>query len=664
MPTGTSRWLFAVAMIRGGMETPWKYRFGPFELQTRAHQLFKDGTRVKLRGQPYQILELLLSRPGEVVTRDEIRNRLWPADTFVDFEHGLNTSVKKLRQVLCDSVEEPRYIETAPRLGYRFIAAVEVVAESPAPAALTDFPQPSAPATAALPPVTLPPAAAPRWKRAAVGLAVAIVVAGSIWFLKASGRLPWPPWGANAAAVVTSTGQIRSIAVLPLESLSNDPSQDYFTDGMTDELISDLAQLGSLRVISRTSAMHYKGSSETVPQIARELGVDAVVEGTVERVGDRVRIRVQLIDAARDRHLWARNYDHEFKDVLLLQSTAAHDIVEEIQGKIANPSAPVSPSPRSVRPDAYEAYLKGRYFWNKRTSDGLNQAIEYFNRSISIDPAYAQPYGGLAESYALMAGYSIAPARDSMIKARAAARRALELDEQLPEAHTALGYIAENYDWDWQTAEKEYRRAIQLNPNYATAHQWYAECVALQGRFNEAFPEIERARQLDPLSTIIGADYGVILYFSRQYDQAIAQFRSVLEMDPDLPRASMLTYAYVQKQSFNDAATLAQHWDRGRDSPWSWALLTYVAGRSGDHNKAERALKKFSEVSRGQHVDPCASALAYLGVDDREKALFYLKRGYTEHSGSLTALKVDPTYDVLRGDPRFTALLKSIGLAK
>jgi TolB-like protein/DNA-binding winged helix-turn-helix (wHTH) protein/Flp pilus assembly protein TadD len=643
------------------METPWKYCFGPFELYPGTRELSKYGTRVKLRGQPYLILEVLLSRAGEIVTREEIRNKLWPADTFVDFEHGLNTSVKKLRQVLCDSADAPRYIETEPRLGYRFIAPVEVVEQK------TKSPLELEAARVHSPGASVPPQASEspnsKWRILWFGLALALLFAG-VWFVRSYRRMP-SSLGTSAMPATTSpVKRIHSVAVLPFENLSNAPGQEYFTDGMTDELINDLAQSKGLRVISRTSVMHYKGGRKTVPQIGRELGVDALVEGTVERVADRVRIRVQLIDTATDQHLWARSYDHELRDVLRLQSEAAHDIVAEIQGQVAGAETGLHSAPEPlVQPRAYENYLKGRYFWNKRTSRGLQQAVKYFQYAADEDPTYARAYAGLGESYALMAGYTGSPQREFMPKARAAARHAIELDEQLPEAHTAMAFIAENYDWDWQTAEKEYRRAIQLNPNYATAHHWYAECLALQGRFDEAFPEIERARQLDPLSLIIATDNGAILYFSRQYDRAIEQLRAVLEMEPNFPRAQMLIPAYVQKGLFADALADVKDWRRHDDSPWVWVMLAYISGRSGDQAGARNAMKRLEQLDRHRPLDPLALAVAYIAVDHNDKAMACLEKAYLEHSSGLTALKVDPTYDPLRSDPRFLTLVTRIGLA-
>ena len=409
----------------------YKYRFGPFEVITGSRQLAKSGTKVKLRGQPYLILELLLCRAGEVVSREEIQEKLWPADTFVDFEHGLNTSVKKLRQVLCDSAEEPRYIETVPRLGYRFIAPVEVVTErtkSPSEVPALE-PLSICPPTNRVDPQPRQPSGS-RWRLFGLGFAsvVFLGVAFMVMFAKSSGRMQRLFTSSSGAVNAAPPGKrFSSIAVLPLENLSNDPAQEYFADGMTDELIGDLAQVGGLRVISRTSVMHYKGGNKTAPQIGRELGADALVEGTVEREEGRVGIRVQLIDAASDRHLWAHDYEYEIKDVLLLQSTAAHDIAVEIQGRVAQPPAySHSNSERTVQPDAYEAYLKGRYFWNQRTEEGLDKSIEYFQDAIAKDPAFAAAYAGLAGSYSLL-GSNALPPEVARERARAAASKALEL---------------------------------------------------------------------------------------------------------------------------------------------------------------------------------------------------------------------------------------------
>ena len=366
-------------------------------------------------------------------------------------------------------------------------------------------------------------------------------------------------------------------------------------------------------------------------------------------------------------HVWAREYDRELTGLLVLQSAIAQEIADEIQLTLGehrriNPARQPSLSPKVY--EAYDFYLKGRYFWNKRTPQGFEKAIECFQQAIARDPAYSRAYAGLADSYVLMSGYSLVPAREFMPKARAAALHALELDESLAEAHTSLALIAQDYDWDWPTAEKEYRRAIQLDPNYATAHHWYAEHLALRGRFDEAFPEIERARQLDPLSLIMATDQAAILYFSRQYDRAIEQFRTVLEMEPNFPRAHMVSYAYVEKGRFADALADIESWSRIDESPWIWSLRAYAYGRSGQPTKARQAMARLRHVYRRQQLDPSPMVIAELGLSNHDEALAWLHEAYTRRSSALTALKVDPTYDPLRSDPRFQKLLQGVGLAQ
>jgi TolB-like protein/DNA-binding winged helix-turn-helix (wHTH) protein/uncharacterized membrane protein len=641
------------------MEPSYIFRFGPFVLDTSARELSRDGLRIKLRGQPYLILEILLTRAGEVMKRDELRQKIWPRDTFVDFEHGLNNSIKKLRHTLCDSARDPRYIETIPRLGYRLIVPVERLDKHASPECAIEL--------ATAPPVCTNTSrtaiqslrAGPPLIRLIAGL-LAVILATPLVLL----RLPTLYRTASARTVPSARG-FRSIAVLPLENLSNDPAQEYFADGMTEELIVALAQLGRLRVISRSSVMPYKGRNETVQQIGQELGVEALVEGTVERVGDQVRIRIELIDAAHDRHLWARSYDHQLKDILLLQSTAARDIATEIQGEVTGPNSGQSAtSGMTVQPGAYEAYLEGLYFWNKRTTQGLRRAIECFQEATAKDPKYAPAFAGLADAYAMASSYDLAAQHELMPKARDAALRALEINQNLAEAHASLAVIAQNYDWDWHAAESEFIKAISANPNYATAHHWYAEDLALRGRFKDAFAEMDRARQLDPLSLIISADTGAVLYFSRQHDAAIKQLRTVLDMEPDFPRAHILVGAYIAVGRYADALADIDSWLRIEDSPLARAMQVYVLARSGHQDRAREVLQTLRITSHECRIDPITLVLAYTGLNDRDDAFLWLQKAYSEHSPGLTALKVDPLYDPLRSDSRFNALLLRLGLAE
>jgi TolB-like protein/DNA-binding winged helix-turn-helix (wHTH) protein/Tfp pilus assembly protein PilF len=641
-----------------------KYRFGPFELRTQTRELYKHGVRLKLRPQGYQVLALLLEHAGECVTRDELQKRVWPSNTFVDFENGVNSAIKQLRASLNDSAAEPRYIETLPRLGYRMIARVEYEADSPR-AQAEDAEEESRGAKRIAEPVVS--ASAPTaHSRKRLWMATAAVSVLSI--VCAVALLKWPrahpaPQGAAPAARMM-------VAVLPFENLTGDGTQDYFSDGLTEEMIAQLGRLDpkEFGVIARTSVMHYQHTSEKVDQIGSELGVQYVLEGSVRRDSEKVRINAELIEVAGQRQLWAQQYDRELTHLLVVQAEIAREIADAIQLTLGNPERSERVSQLTLTPQAYQAYdlcLKGLYFWNKRSVPGLQQAIEYFQQAIAKDPNYAPAYAGLANSYALMPGYTLAPAAQYMPKAREAAVRALEIDDNLAEAHVALALILENYDWDWSTAEKEYRRAIELNPNYVTAHHWYAEFLMWQGRFDEALRESENARRLDPLSLIIATDRGAILYFSRQYDRAIEQFKSVREMDPSFGRVHMVIDAYVQQGRFAEALADIEEWRRtSGDEIHTSSRLAYLYGRMGQKDKARAELRKLEAMNKTQSVDPMPMALAYLGAGNNDAALSSLEQAYAQRSNLLTALKVEPVYDPLRDDPRFQELLGRVGLAR
>ena len=464
-------------------------RFGVFEVNLRAGELTKRGVRVRLQEQPFRVLAMLLDKPGELITREELREKLW-GRTVVDFDHGLNKAINKIREALGDSAENPRFVETVASRGYRFLADV-----TPIDATVDRLPAHETEAVASLAnsrrvelgDVDLPPTK-PSLHRASIGvvLALAVVLAASLsWLFYSQSQ---------------SSARIRSLAVLPMESLSGDASQDYFTDGMTDALIADLGQISALRVISRTSVMTYKGIRKRLPEIARELNVDAVVEGTVLRSGERVRITAQLIKVPDETHLWAQSYEGELQDTLALQNSVARAIAEQIQVTLNPREEAALKKSKEVNPGAYEAYLKGRYFWNKRSGEGLGKAIDYFNRAIEVDPEYARAYSGLADSYALSGDweYGILSPQDAFDKAKTAATKALALDDNLSEAHTSLAFIQDLYDWDWVSAEKEYKRALALSPNYATAHHWYAWHLIVVGRNDEGIAELKRAESLDP----------------------------------------------------------------------------------------------------------------------------------------------------------------------
>ena len=556
--------------------------FGVFEVDLRAGELRKRGLQVRLQEQPFQVLVMLLEHPGEVVTREELQNKLWPADTFVDFDHGLNKAINKIRDALGDSAESPRFVETVARRGYRFLAEVRAVDATPA---RSSEPPVEAPSQAKdREPASLSDEAA-REKRLAVPLAWGISVLVLLLLILTA----WTFHSRNR-----TSPPIRSLAVLPLESLSGDASQDYFADGMTDELITDLGQISALRVISRTSVMPYKGARKPLAQIARELNVDAVVEGTVLREGNRVRITAHLIEAPADNHLWDHDYQGDLGDTLALQNQVARAIAEHIRVSLNPQEDAALKNKKVVNPEAYVSYLKGRYFWNKRTANGLKAAVAYFNQALDEDPSYAQAYSGLADTYALLGDwqYAVMTPKEALPKAKAAALKALELNSALGEAHNSLAFCLDGFDWDFESAGKEFRRAIELNPGYATAHHWYAWHLALVGRNAEAISEMKKGQNLDPLSLIINADLAELLLIARSYDESIEQSRKTIEMDPNFGLAhNQLAQAYLQKQNTDEAISELQKAIRlSGDSPTCTANLARAYAKAGKRDEALRLL--------------------------------------------------------------------------
>ena len=465
----------------------------------------------------------------------------------------------------------------------------------------------------------------------------------------------------QVGAIHESPPPIHSIAVLPLENLSHDPEQEYFADGMTEALITDLGKISALRVISRTSVMHYKGTAKTLPEIARELNVDAVVEGAVMRSGDRVRITAQLIQAATDKHLWAETYERDLRDVLALQGEVARDITTEIQIRLTPQQQARLASARPINPEAHELYLKGRYEWNKRTEEGLKKGIQYFEGAIAKDPNYAVAYAGLADSYGILADNGFSPPEECYPKARAAALRALEIDDSLAEAHTSLAQILQSYDWDWSGGAREIQRAIELNPGYANAHHLYALFLSGVGRHAEAIVEIRKARELDPLSIRINANVGLVLYLAREYDQALEGLRKALELDPnDIDSHIYLALVYSQKGMHDEAIAAsrkAQDLSAGKDQTSNLALA-YVYAVAGRRGEALKILAELKNPSRGSYLPPETVAEVYAGLGDKQEALTWLEKAYAEHATYLDVLKVNPAFDPLRSDPRFQDLLR------
>jgi TolB-like protein/DNA-binding winged helix-turn-helix (wHTH) protein/Flp pilus assembly protein TadD len=633
-----------------------RLRFGVFEVDLRAGELRKHGLKIRLQEQPFQVLVMLVERAGEVVTREELQKKLWSADTFVDFDHGLNKAINKVREAIGDSAESPRFLETVARRGYRFLAEVKVadadsarraeIASQPQPGEKTDD-RPEFAGERAMPRFRSPSFA---WKALTFVLLLAVASAAS-WKLY-SWNHPYPVF--------------RSLAVLPLESLSSDASQDYFADGMTDELISDLGQISALRVISRTSVMAYKHARKPLPQIARELNVDVVAEGTVLRSGDRVRITAQLIEASTDKHLWSQSYEGELRDTLALQNEVASSIAEQIRINLNPQERATLKSAKLVNPEAYQSYLKGRYFWNKRTTDGLKVALAYFNQAIDEDPKYAQAYSGLADTYALLGDwqYAVMTTKEALPKAKVAAIKALELDSALGEAHNSLAFCLDGFDWDFDSAGKEFLRAIELNPGYATAHHWYAWHLSLLGRYDEAIAEMRKAENVDPLSLIINADLAELLLLAHDYDDSIRQSRRTIEMDPNFALAhNQLGQAYLQKGMQNEAiAELQRAVQLSAGSPTCIANLACAYAASGQRGEAVKLLSEMKKRSNASYSHGSEIAAIYAALGDKDQAISWLEKGYEERFNPGVLLR--PGFDPLRSDPRFQDLVRRIGLPR
>ena len=459
----------------------------------------------------------------------------------------------------------------------------------------------------------------------------------------------------------TRPAQIRSIAVLPLGNLSGDPREDYFADGMTEALITELAQIGGLRVISRTSVMVYKGVKKPLPKIARELQVDAVLDGSVQRSGDKVRINAELIEASTDRHLWAKSYERDLRDILTVQSAVAKAIADEVQIKLTPQEQARLAKTRQVNPEALEAYLAGRFYWNKRTAEGLEKSIAYFQRAITKDPNYALAYAGLADSYHVLPELSAVPVEVAFPKARSAALKALQIDDSLGEAHSALANVKEDYDWDWKGAEEEYKRAIELSPGHVLAHVSYSNLLFELGRLPEALSEARVAQQLDPLSAIANDNLSGVLYYAGEYDQAVEQCRKTLDIDPMSPQAHRhLGQVYVQKQFYGEAVSeLKKAMELSRGSTEALAELGYVFGVSGKKDDARHVLL---EIKSSPDASAYRLAIVYAGLAEKEKALEALKEAVNRRSPGVVHLKVSPVFQDLRSDERFQELLIYMGL--
>jgi len=614
---------------------PAHVQFGVFELDLRAGELRKQGLKIKLQEKPFQVLVLLLERPGELVTREELQKKLWPEDTFVDFDHSMNTAVNKLREALGDSAESPRFIETLPKRGYRFIAPVQEADRVPAAAPVL--------------------AGGMRQRPAVLGVAAALVV-----ILGLGAYLVWKRWTSRANP---PEGRIM-LAVLPFHNVSGDPEQEYFTDGLTEEMISQLGRLHPerLRVIASTSAMHYKKSTKRVDEIGQELGVDYVLEGSVRRGGERVRITAQLVQVSDQTEVWSESYESSEGDVLALQSEVARAIAQQIQLKLTPQEQARLATSQPINPKAHEAYLLGRHFWSTRSDEGLQKSIQSFEQAIALDPNYAPAYAGLADSYFSSSFWGLMPAKQAIPKASAAAARAVELDPTLAEAHGSLALVR-LWENDLKAAEREFQQALELNPGYAQGRMRYGDLLIRTGRPEDAVAEMGRALELDPLSLMVNNATGWHLYLARRYDEAIAQFKKALELDPGFALAHYdLGRVYEQKGMYEQAISEFQKAkELSPETPYILAGLGHCYGVMGRRGEAHKLLEELKALSKRRHVKSLDIAFVHLGLGDREQALEGLERAAAEREGWIGYLNADPIYDPLRSDPRFQSLVRRAG---
>ena len=618
-------------------------RFGTYEVDPNSGELRKGGVRIKVQQQPLRLLEILLEHPGEVVTREELRTRIWPNESFGDFDRAVNVSIAKLRSALSDSADNPRYIETLPRRGYRFVAPVSAIPGD----AETSHSQPAKAVIGTDSAISASPERA-RWflksKWRMVGISAAL--AGMLGLA----TLAWRNRGQGNSS---PTGRpIRSLAVLPLENLSGD-AQDYFADGMTDELITDLAQIGALRVISRTSVMPYKGAHRPLPQVARELNVEAIVEGTVLRSGNQVRITAQLIAAPDDRHLWAQSYEGDLRDTLSLQKQVANAIADQIRIELTPHERAVLKAEKTVDPEAYDDYLRGRFFFNKRNS--TEKAQMYFQQAIEKNESYAPPYAGLADIYQLS---------DNPRLARESVQKALQLDSELAEAHNSLAELLYRFDRDWNGAQQEFKRALELNPNYAPAHHWYSMYLALAGRKQQAVAEAQKAYELDPLSPVVGANLAKILQENGEYDKAIAQARKTLELEPNSAVThGVLGVIYEDKEMYADAIREYKTALQLGGAPGEMrGLLGYVYAREGDRADAEAMIDQLKQLWPGHVHAALDMAVVYCGLGENKMALYWLTQANQKDVGDLITIGQDHHLAPLRSDEQFQTLLKQVGM--
>jgi len=630
------------------------YQFGEFRLDAAERILFRGDQHVPLPPKAIDILLLLVEQRGHLVEKEMLLQQVWPG-TFVE-ENNLARNVSILRKLLTDGRDGKAFIETIPKRGYRFVAEVSETSVEAQPRR-----------DELVPPAEMPQLPAPAAPRAVRKPARPFLLAGSAVALLA------------LLAVVLNLGEvrdrisgyvggkrIRSLAVLPLENLSGDPDQEYFAEGMTDALITDLAKIHSLRVVSRTSAVQYKSAHKPLSQIARELGVDAIVEGTISRSGSRVRVTAQLVRGDRESHVWADMYERDVGDSIAMQGEIAQAIADRIRAEVTPDERAKLSAARRVDPQVYELYLRGRYYWNKRDPEGLKKSMEYFQRAVDEDPNFALGYVGLADTYNVLSDSFLISPKEALTKSRIASTKALQLDDNLAEAHASLAFVDFQLDWDWHAAELEFHRAIELNPGYATAHHWYSIFLSAMGRCEESVGEFRRAEQLDPLSLIIRLDGAATFYWCRDIKSAIGETRQVLEMAPDYSKAHLyIAGLYLAKGMFDDCLSEYKRGMQlaGGNAEWTQLMEALVAASRGEAAESRRSLNQLTGKSQSVYLDPYYFAIVYAALKDRDAAFAYLDKAFEQHTYILVYLKVDMRMDNLRSDPRYAILLQRLHLS-
>jgi TolB-like protein/DNA-binding winged helix-turn-helix (wHTH) protein/Tfp pilus assembly protein PilF len=617
------------------METKAIYTFGPFRFERNARILLRDGKIISLTPKVAELLLVLVERNGQVVTKDELIQAVWP-DTFVE-ESNLTSNISIVRKQLGVHPDGGEYIETIPKRGYRFVAAVGAVQDGEPAQALPEL--------EAKPDRNEKRATPFRWILA-WGAGVAVLLAMWYWH----GKLP----GFGGAP------HVDSLAVLPLVNLSGDPAQEFFADGMTEALTADLAQIGALRVISRATVMQYKGTKKPLPEIAQQLKTDVIVLGSVFRSGRRVRVTAELVQASTDRHLWAETYERDLGDILDLQNEVARAIADEIQAKLTPHEQVRLARRRMVNADAYEAYLKGRFFVNQFTEEALEKSKDYFQEAIHLDSRYGPAYAGLAEAWAMLQYIGAATPEEARPNALEAVSKALEMDDELEEAHGAMGVIKAD-EWDYAGGEQECRKAFELNPGYALAHVFYSNQLRHQGRTEDSIAEAKRGLELDPLSPMTNEGLADAYLSARQYDLAVKQYQKTLELYPNQASSrDSLGWAYVYQGLYEKGIQEIQK-SYGEDPSVS-PELAYVYAVKGDSRKARGILERLHSISRKVPVAAHHFALIYLGLGEKDNALAWLEKARQQRSPMMAWLKVDPRFDNVRPDPRFRDMMRKVGL--